>query len=194
MPKVPGGPRGEVRGAVVVAADGDPSRVAARLGMGAPRRRSLALEVDLPLAGDRRDDELQLRFGVRGGYGWYFPKADHANVGVLSWRHGAQPTLREALARYARELGLERQLAETRVKGHWIPQGLRAGGAVRGRVLLIGDAAATGDPFLGEGISYAMSSALLAADAITAWADRPGIPAARTTGRSGAGWDRRCDS
>jgi flavin-dependent dehydrogenase len=163
------GRRGEVRADVVVAADGDPSRIAQRLGFGPPRRRSLALEVDLPFAPDRSDDELQLRFGVTGGYAWYFPKKSHVNVGILSWRSGNQPRLRAHLRAYVGRLGL--RLEERQVKGHWIPQGLRHGSAVRGRVLLVGDAAATGDPFFGEGISYAMASAFLAADAIGAWAD-----------------------
>jgi geranylgeranyl reductase family protein len=163
------GRRGEVRADVVVGADGDPSRIAQRLGFGQPRRRSLALEVDLPFAPDRSEDELQLRFGVSGGYAWYFPKKDHANVGILSWRSGNQARLRERLRAYAGGIGL--RFDERLVKGHWIPQGLRRGSAVRGRVVLVGDAAATGDPFFGEGISYAMASAFLAADAIGAWAD-----------------------
>jgi geranylgeranyl reductase family protein len=164
------GPRGETRADVLVAADGEPSRVARRLGFAAPRRRSLALEVDLPFAPGRREDELQLRFGVSGGYAWYFPKGDHANVGIMSWRQGGQRRLGEQLKRYARSLGLP--LDQRRVKGHWIPQGLRSGPIVRGRILLVGDAAATSDPFFGEGISYAMASAALAARAIGAWADR----------------------
>ena len=99
------GPGGDVRAAVVVAADGDPSRVASRLGLAPARRRSLALEVDLPFASSRREDELQLRFGVPGGYAWYFPKGDHANVGILSWRPERQPGLRDGLRRYVTELG-----------------------------------------------------------------------------------------
>lgn len=162
------GPRGETRAAVVIAADGDPSRIAQRLQLPGPRRRSLALEVDLPFAGGRREDELQLRFGVPGGYAWYFPKGDHANVGILSWRSERQAGLRYGLRRYTETLGL--RLDERRVKGHWIPQGLRRGPVVRGRVLLVGDAAATGDPFFGEGISYAMASSVLAAEAIQGWA------------------------
>lgn len=163
------GRRGEILAGVVVAADGEPSRIARRLGMAPPRRRSLALEVDLPFAGDRREDELQLRFGVSGGYAWYFPKADHANVGILTWRAGRRPGLRGELERYAAGLGL--RVDDRAVKGHWIPQGLRAGPTVRGRVLLVGDAAAAGDPFFGEGISYAMASAVLAARAVRRWSD-----------------------
>ena len=161
------GVRGSLWAHVVIGADGDPSRIAHRLGLTEPRRRSLALEVDLPFATHRRTDELQLRFGVPGGYAWYFPKGDHANVGILTWRPEGRSGLRDGLRRYARSLGMK--LDGRAVKGHWIPQGLRRGPAIRGRVLLVGDAAATGDPFFGEGISYAMASAVLAANAVEAW-------------------------
>jgi flavin-dependent dehydrogenase len=154
---------------VVVAADGEPSRLARRLAIGGePARRSLALEVDLPFASGRPTDQLQLRFGVAGGYAWYFPKADHANVGILSWRRSRQPGLRDALRRYIRELGLSAR--DARVLGHWIPQGLRREPVVRGRVLLVGDAAAAAEPLFGEGISYGMASAAIAARTIDDWA------------------------
>ena len=167
------GPRGIVHGAVLLAADGDPSRIAQRLGIGGePRRHALALEVDLPFAAGRRSDELQLRFGVRGGYAWYFPKGDHANVGILTWQPRRQPGLRDHLLGYVAELGMAP--SDGRIKGHWIPQALRRTSASRGRVLLIGDAAATGDPFFGEGISFAMASAVLAANAVEAWASGNG--------------------
>ena len=155
---------------VVVAADGDPSRAAAQIGLrGGSARRSLALEVDLPLAGARDPDALELRFGIPSGYAWYFPKADHANVGILTADPRHQPHLRAMLGRYTRELGLP--VGDARVRGHWIPQGLRRGPAVRGRVLLAGDAAGTADPFFGEGISSALASGVLAARTIGDWAD-----------------------
>ena len=164
------GRRGRHAAEVVVAADGEPSRIGRRLGIGGDaRRRALALEVDLPFAPGRGRDELQLRFGTPGGYAWYFPKGDHANVGVLSWRRSTQPGLRVALSRYIESLGLK--AGEGHVQGHWIPEGLRRDSLVQGRVLLVGDAAATGDPFFGEGISYAMASAELASRTIRAWRD-----------------------
>jgi geranylgeranyl reductase family protein len=163
------GNRDRHRASVVVAADGEPSRIARRLGIGGEAHRlSLALEVDLPFAPDRSPRELQLRFGGRGGYAWYFPKADHANVGILSWRRSEQAGLREALRAYIRELGLPAR--DARILGHWIPQGMRRASAVQGRVLLVGDAAAVAEPLFGEGISYAMASAALAARTIDDWA------------------------
>ncbi|MBI3746312.1 MAG: NAD(P)/FAD-dependent oxidoreductase [Chloroflexi bacterium] len=161
---------GHWRADVVVAADGEPSRAARQLGLGGPaRRRALALEVDLPLANGLPNDTAILDFAIPGGYGWYFPKGDHANVGVGSHDPPRYLRLRDDLARLTDELGLH--LGATRVQGHWIPQGLRIGRLASERVILAGDAAATADPLFGEGISYAILSGIAAAQTIDAWED-----------------------
>jgi len=165
--------RGTLRVDALVAADGDPSGIARRLGLGgAADRHSLALEVDLPLAPDLPADTAVLSFAVRGGYAWYFPKGDHGNVGVGSYhvtpRDGVtNAALREALVRFARSIELD--AGEGRIAGHWIPQGLRRGPLASARVVLAGDAAATADPLFGEGIAYAIGSGIAAAQAIGDW-------------------------
>ena len=117
---------GAIEADVVIAADGEPSRVAARAGLRTPaRRRALALEVDLPLDPARSPAALQLRFGVPDGYAWYFPKGDHANVGILTTDAGRTGSLTAALRRYVQELGLEPDAG--RIRGHWIPMSLRDG-------------------------------------------------------------------
>ncbi|MBM4407564.1 MAG: hypothetical protein FJ038_02920 [Chloroflexi bacterium] len=164
---------GRIEADVIVAADGEPSRIATRSGLGgAARRRALALEIDLPLDHGRSPTALQLRFGIRGGYAWYFPKRDFANVGILTHRGGRQAGLRTELLRYADELGLDRRGA--RIRGHWIPMGLRRGAVTGNRILLAGDAAGAADPFFGEGISYALASGAIAADAVNRWAGGAG--------------------
>lgn len=74
------------RADAVVIADGEPSRLARGLGLGGPaRRQALALEVDAPFAAPGPDIAV-LSFRFPGGFAWYFPKGDHANVGVGSHR------------------------------------------------------------------------------------------------------------
>ena len=153
-----------------VIADGEPSRLSRRLGLGGPARRlALALEVDLPFSPNIEPDTAVIAFGLRGGYGWYFPKGDHANVGVGSYRSVEQRRLRADLADLARDLGLDER--DGHVRGHWIPQGLRAGRLASERTVLAGDAAATADALFGEGISYAVLSGVAAAQAIGDWSD-----------------------
>jgi flavin-dependent dehydrogenase len=161
--------RGAERFDALVAADGEPSHVARWAGLASPaRRQGLALEVDLPLADALPSDTTILAYGVRGGYAWYFPKGDHANVGIGSYRPARFGSLRAELTRFAR--GLDLDPGRRRVRGHWIPSGLRRGPLATRRVLLTGDAAATADPFFGEGISYAILSGVVAAQAIGDWA------------------------
>ena len=158
------------RADAVVIADGEPSGTARKVGLGGPaRRRALALEVDLPFAVGLERDTAVLSYRFPGGYGWYFPKGDHANVGVGSHRPSRYGRLREDLADFASELGLD--LAHGRVRGHWIPQGLRRGPVASPRAVLAGDAAATADALFGEGISYAILSGIAAAQTIGDWAD-----------------------
>lgn len=163
---------GRLRVDALVAADGDPSGIARRLGLGGPAtRHSLALEVDLPLAAEVEPDTAILSFALPGGYAWYFPKGDHANVGAgtyhVATRDGAtHQALRASLIRFAADHGLD---ATGRIAGHWIPQSLRTGPLASGRVVLAGDAAATADPLFGEGIAYAIVSGAAAAGAVADW-------------------------
>lgn len=161
--------RGAARFDALVAADGEPSHVAGWAGLASPaRRQALALEADLPLVDALPRDAAILAYGVPGGYAWYFPKDDHANVGIGSYRPARFGSLRAELTRFAR--GLDLDPGRRRVRGHWIPSGLRRGPLATRRVLLTGDAAATADPFFGEGISYAILSGVVAAQAIGDWA------------------------
>lgn len=154
----------------VVVASGEPNGLPRRLGLGGPAQRlALALEVDLPFSPTVAPDTAVLTFGLRGGYGWYFPKSDHANVGLGSYRSVEHHRLQADLADLGRDLGLN--VHDGHVRGHWIPQGLRIGRLASDRVVVAGDAAGTADALFGEGISYALLSGVVAAQAIAAWSD-----------------------
>lgn len=161
--------RSRLRAACLVAADGEPSRLAKRLGLEArPRRSALALEVDTPFSERRPADAVILDYRIPSGYAWYFPKGDHANVGIMAADRRDRERLRLELAGFLSSLGLP---ASGRVQGHWIPLGLRAGPLAGARSVLVGDAAGTADPLYGEGIAYALASAHVAAATIVEWAD-----------------------
>lgn len=106
--------------------------------------------------------EVALDFGaVRNGYSWIFPKSDHLSVGTAGvFRQGTHP--RHSLWRFLASQGLCASTNE-KVYGHVIPT--FPGGRMhvqRQRIFLIGDAARLVDPFLGEGIYYAVKSAHIA--------------------------------
>ena len=71
------------------------------------------------LAGDYERTAVIELVVVPGGYGWVFPKGDHANLGVGGW--GSEgPRLRDHLGRLAREHGLSLDDL-TDVRGHRLP-------------------------------------------------------------------------
>ena len=87
---------------------------------------------------------------VPGGYGWVFPKGDHANLGVGGWMSEG-PRLRAHLDRLAREHGVDPATLEN-VRGHRLPMREPGAPAARGRLLLVGDAAGLVDPLSGDGM------------------------------------------
>ena len=157
----------------VVGADGANGLVGRAAGLGDGIVRGVALEGNVPWgtldpAPYRRTAWVELGV-VPGGYGWVFPKGDHANLGVGGWM-GEGPHLRAHLDRLARMHGLDPG-ALTDVRGHRLPMRRLGAPAGRGRVLLVGDAAGLVDPLSGDGIYEAFVSARLAAEAILA--DQP---------------------
>jgi flavin-dependent dehydrogenase len=159
-----------VRASFVVGADGANGVVARAVGLGDGIVRGVALEGNVPWSELERDGYERtawVELGVvPGGYGWVFPKGDHANLGV-GGRMGEGPLLRAHLDRLARAHGVDPG-AVTEVRGHRLPMRELGAPAARGRVLLVGDAAGLVDPLSGDGIYEAFVSAELVAKAVVA--------------------------
>ena len=179
---------------VLVGADGANGVVARAAGLDPGIVRGVALEGNVSwdaLDRKRYAGTAVVELGQPdGGYGWVFPKGDHANLGVGGWE-GEGPRLRNHLARLADAHGVPVD-ALTDVRGHRLPM-RRLGVAVpaNGRVLLVGDAAGLVDPLSGDGIYEAFMSARLAADAILTGDARRATPAALAAAldhHAGASW------
>ncbi len=163
----------------LVGADGAVSTVARCLGLrlGCPLGGSLEAEVALD-----GQDWLAEEYGHRAvfamgaatwGYAWVFPRGDHLSVGIAHLRQG-RADLRTALQRAMDHLGIS--LDGVRLHGHplpyyqapawpWWRRQVQERLSTR-RCVLVGDAAGLLDPFIGEGIRYAVASARLAAEGI----------------------------
>jgi geranylgeranyl reductase family protein len=157
-----------VRADTLVGADGANGIVARSSGLVEAIVMGVALEGNVrydAIERDRIENTAVIELGVvPGGYGWVFPKGDHANLGVGGW--GSEgPRLRDELGRLALMHDVEPAAIED-LRGHRLP--MRRLGAIpsRGRVLLVGDAAGLVDPLSGDGIYEAFVSARLAAEAI----------------------------
>jgi geranylgeranyl reductase family protein len=126
-----------------------------------------AVEVLVPVDGktmDSFEDKVLFDFGgMPKGYGWIFPKKDHLNVGVFSMF--PQRTIRDDLARFIGMYGSLKGHPGSEVLGHAIPTGNVRELYADDRVFLVGDAAGFAEAFYGEGIYFALKSALLLAEA-----------------------------
>ena len=165
-----------VSAGVLVGADGANGVVAKAVGLDTGIVRGVALEGNVPwelLDRARYTGTAVVELGSpSGGYGWLFPKGDHANLGVGGWASEG-PRLRTHLAQLARTHEVDPG-ALTDLRGHRLPM-RRVGAATPavGRVVLVGDAAGLVDPLSGDGMYEAFVSARLAAEAHPGGRSRP---------------------
>jgi geranylgeranyl reductase family protein len=156
------------RAAALVGADGVNGISARALDLCRGPRYGVALEGNLSYDGldpHRYRGRVVFELGnVRGGYGWVFAKADHANFGVGGWEPEA-PRLREHLERLCRNHGASAARL-TNVRGYRLPVADPSAPLARGRALVVGDAAGLVDPLSGDGIYEAVLSGMFAADAV----------------------------
>ncbi|HEX2978999.1 MAG TPA: geranylgeranyl reductase family protein [Anaerolineaceae bacterium] len=156
-----------LRSAYLVGADGANSVVARSLQL--RKRRALvgAIEVEADAPADIQHyyaTRPVFIFGeIKRGYAWVFPKRDHLSVGIGCYRPKTND-LRGALQRVMDRYGIP--IKDMPSHGHPIPIFTRQEHIATARVALIGDAAGLVDPFTGEGIRFAITSARIAADAI----------------------------
>ena len=156
---------------ILVGADGANGIVAKAAGLGAGIERGIALEGNVPWAlldEERFASTAVIEIGApAGGYGWLFPKGDHANLGVGGWASEG-PNLRDHLARLASAYSVD-PAAITELRGHRLPmRRIGVSTPASQRVVLVGDAAGLVDPLSGDGMYEAFVSARLAAEAVGA--------------------------
>jgi geranylgeranyl reductase family protein len=158
----------EFEALALVGADGVNGVTARALGLGGNRVVGVALEGNLSYAKmDRKayDGRLALELGVvPGGYGWVFPKGDHANFGVGGWPDEG-PRLREHLRRLCEAHGASFEDLEE-LRGYRLPLREPKATLARGRALLVGDAAGLIDPVSGDGMFEGFLSSQYASEAV----------------------------
>lgn len=160
--------KGPFQARFVVGADGALSTVAKKSGWGESRKLIPAIESEIPVSKNEMDrfcHSARFDFGLfSSGYGWVFPKKNHLSVGVLSMRKNTV-RLNDMMENYLNALGLDPSTRSKRY-GYLIPVTPRNDTFMRERVLLAGDAAGFANPITGEGISFALLSGQIAADAL----------------------------
>ena len=181
------GSHGEVRAPVVVAADGNASRIAVAAGLHRDRGRPMGVAIrgyyrSPRAAMDVMEGFLEMRVpGANGrpgellpGYGWIFPlDGGLVNVGwglLDSSSHFRSTRYRDVLTSWVAGLPADWDLRSDTMEGTprsaGLPMAHNRRPMVHGSLVLVGDAAGMVNPFNGEGISYAIEAAAFAADAI----------------------------
>ncbi|NEC59047.1 geranylgeranyl reductase family protein [Amycolatopsis rubida] len=184
------------RAPLVLACDGVSARLALSVGIDKNEKRPMGVAVRRYYKSPKHDDpfieghlELWDRSDPRDpkllpGYGWAFPLGDgtvNVGLGMLSTSASFRNTdyralLRQWLDGTPEEWGYREENAIGKVGGAGLPMGFNRTPHYRDGLLLLGDAGGMVSPFNGEGISAAMESAQLAAEAVVQALARPEGP------------------
>ena len=178
----------EFRGRLVVAADGNSSRLSVAMGLHKRDDRPLGVAVRTYYSSPRHDDEyleawLDLWDGklLLPGYGWIFGMGDgtcNVGVGLLNTSAGFgeidyRQLLQRWLAGMPQEWGLLEENRTEPIRGAALPMGFNRTPHYTEGLVLVGDAGGMVNPFNGEGIAYALESGEIAARVIMQALARP---------------------
>jgi geranylgeranyl reductase family protein len=167
---------------VVVAADGNSSRLSVSMGLRKRDDRPLGVAVRTYYTSPRHDDDyleswLDLWDGDRllPGYGWIFGMGDgtsNVGLGLLNTSAAFGHTdyhalLRKWLKGMPAEWGFTEENRTAPIRGAALPMGFNRTPQYHQGLLLAGDAGGMVNPFNGEGIAYAMESGQILARTVT---------------------------
>jgi geranylgeranyl reductase family protein len=167
---------------VVVAADGNSSRLSVSMGLRKRDDRPLGVAVRTYYTSPRHDDDyleswLDLWDGDRllPGYGWIFGMGDgtsNVGLGLLNTSAAFGHTdyhalLRKWLKGMPAEWGFTEENRTAPIRGAALPMGFNRTPQYHQGLLLVGDAGGMVNPFNGEGIAYAMESGQILARTVT---------------------------
>lgn len=151
-----------VRAKVIIGADGVHSTVA-RWIKKPPLKQLVALQFEVVLLKPQSHTEIYFHPDYEGGYAWFFPKGNTANVGI-----GVTPSktslLPELLHRFLKDLKKSGKLSRIEILS-------KTGGSipcepyeqtVNGNILIAGDAAGHAHPITGAGILNAVLGGTMA--------------------------------
>ena len=171
---------------IVIAADGNSTRLGLAKGLHKRDNRPLGVAVRTYYTSPRHDDDwleswLELWDGEPGrsnllpGYGWIFGVGDgtvNVGLGILNTSSAFgnvdyRELLKSWLDHTPRQWGLRDDNMVGPIRGAALPMGFNRKPHYDAGMLLVGDAGGMVNPFNGEGIAYAMESGELAADVVT---------------------------
>ncbi|MER6825369.1 geranylgeranyl reductase family protein [Streptosporangium sp. NPDC000563] len=169
------------RSRLVVAADGNSTRVSLAMGLHKREDRPMGVAVRTYFESPRHDDDyletwLELWDGdtLLPGYGWIFGVGDgtsNVGLGLLNTSESFKGMdYRDLLKRWVKgmppEWGYVEENMTTPIRGAALPMAFNRQPHYTRGLVLVGDAGGMINPFNGEGIAYAMESGHIAAETI----------------------------
>lgn len=157
-------------GKVLVGADGSSGFVGRELFGLDPKEAAVSITAEalLPRGARGYSEKLFIDYGsVPYGYAWIFPKENYLSVGIAGDACKVGGRIKDYFNEFVTTHEALKGLDMTRKMGWTVPiyyDG--AAPSVKGRVIVIGDTGHLVDPFLGEGIYYAIRTAKSAASVI----------------------------
>jgi len=182
------GPQKAFHAPLVVAADGNSSRLSLALGLQKRDDRPMGVAVRTYYTSPRTNDDwleswLELWDGDKllPGYGWIFGVGDgtvNVGLGILNTSSAfGNVDYKDLLTRWLEQTPQEWGFREANrtepIRGAALPMGFNRTPHYTRGLLLVGDAGGMVNPFNGEGIAYAMESAAIAARTIVQAHSRP---------------------
>lgn len=182
------GPEKRFAARLVIAADGNSSRLSVSMGLHKRDDRPLGVAVRTYYKSPRHDDDyleawLDLWDGkdLLPGYGWIFGMGDgtsNVGLGLLNTSEAFghidyRALLRRWLGAMPAEWGFSEDNRTEPVRGAALPMGFNRTPHYSNGLVLVGDAGGMINPFNGEGIAYAMESGEIAARTIVQALGRP---------------------
>ncbi|MBO1767725.1 geranylgeranyl reductase family protein [Allobranchiibius sp. GilTou38] len=174
------------RAPLVIAADGNSSRLSLAMGREKREDRPMGVAVRAYYTSPRHDDDYleswlelwskdaQGKRVLLPGYGWIFGVGDgtsNVGLGILNTSSAFGKTdykevMRQWVATMPEEWTYNEETITGPIKGAALPMGFNRQPHYADGLLLVGDAGGMVNPFNGEGIAYAMESARLAAEVV----------------------------
>ncbi|MFC4565259.1 geranylgeranyl reductase family protein [Nocardiopsis mangrovi] len=183
--KTPDGERATYRAPLVIAADGNSSRLSVAMGIRKRDDRPMGVAVRTYFTSPRHEDDfleswLELWDNTDGkdvllpGYGWVFGVGDgtsNVGLGILNSTRSFQEVdyrklLRRWTASMPEEWGFTEENQRGQIRGAALPMGFNRTPHYARGLMLVGDAGGMVNPFNGEGIAYAMEAGDIAADVV----------------------------
>ncbi|MBP2707327.1 geranylgeranyl reductase family protein [Microbispora sp. RL4-1S] len=176
------------RARLVVAADGNSTRLSIGMGLHKRTDRPMGVAVRTYYRSPRHDDDyleswLELWDGDRllPGYGWIFGVGDgtsNVGLGLLNTSESFKNIdYRDLLRRWVKgmppEWGFSEENMTGPIRGAALPMGFNRQPHYTRGLMLVGDAGGSINPFNGEGIAYAMETGRTAAEVIVQALARP---------------------